>query len=88
MMLSNRVFRLEHLLLPYLWVEFRISDNWPSEEELAARNAAIDELNNSADGRCTGSGGGIGAMDFSFRAEAEAKARDMIDTVVRRHSVS
>lgn len=71
--------------MPHIFVEIPTADTWPSPEELSARNAVIDTLDGLAIGSCTGAGGGLGSMDFSYRVADEANARATIDDVMQRH---
>jgi hypothetical protein len=69
----------------YLSVEIPISgDGFPNPKELKARNAIIDELDKKRIGKFIGAGGGMGAMDFSYVVEDEARARADITAAVKR----
>ena len=52
-------------------VNIPVAGMWPSPEELAARNAAMASLDAVGIGTCTGAGGGMGEMDFSYRVTDE-----------------
>ncbi len=69
----------------YLSVEIPISgDGFPNPKELKARNAIIDELDKKRIGKFIGSGGGMGAMDFSYVVEDEERARAEINAAVKK----
>ena len=58
---------------------------WPSPSELAARNAVTDAITASGVGTCTGAGGGMGEMDFSYRVTDEAATRAAIESAMQTH---
>ena len=66
-----------------IWVTIPTVGTWPSASELSTRNAVTDALNATGIGTCTGAGGGMGEMDFSFRIEDEKAARSAIETVMQ-----
>ena len=49
---------------------------WPSEEEMHGRNAAIADLEVARIGRCVESGGGYGVMEFVLDVEGEEEDVD------------
>jgi hypothetical protein len=68
----------------HLWVEIALAgDGFPTAEELAARNGIIDSVEEQGLGHVTGSGGGLGAMDFSVRVASEHTAKDRIAALIR-----
>ncbi|MEI8379168.1 MAG: hypothetical protein WCJ09_03510 [Planctomycetota bacterium] len=50
-----------------------------------AWNAVTDALTAACIGTCTGSGGGCGEMDFSFRVDDEQTALKTIDAAMQTH---
>jgi hypothetical protein len=58
--------------MAHVFVTIPIGANWPTPEELAARDAVTDALTSADVGICTGAGGGMGEMDFSFRVTDES----------------
>ena len=68
-----------------VWVTIPTVGAWPTPAELTARNAVTDALTAAGIGTCTGSGGGGGEMDFSFRVGDEQAARDAIDAAMQAH---
>jgi hypothetical protein len=68
-----------------LIVTIPIKSRWPTQEDLAARNAAMDAVSAEAIGTCTGAGGGMGEMDYSFRVTDETLARATIDRAMQEH---
>jgi hypothetical protein len=69
----------------HVFVEIPVEGDWPSPEDMDARNAVIDELDQLAIGEFTGSGGGLGAMDFSYRVADEQRARQAIEAAMAKH---
>ena len=61
-----------------IFVTIKVAQTWPSSKDLAARNAITDALNAAQIGKCTGAGGGMGEMDFSYQVVDESIARDSI----------
>jgi hypothetical protein len=59
--------------------------NWPTADELAARNAVTVALSAAGIGSCTGAGGGRGEMDFSYRVADESAARAAIASAMEAH---
>jgi hypothetical protein len=70
--------------MPHVFVEIPVAATWPSAEDLSDRDAVIEELNRLGIGTCTGAGGGMGSMDFSYRVADEAEARTAIERVMGR----
>lgn len=68
-----------------IFVEIPISGEWPSPEEVNARNAVIDELDQLGIGDFIGSGGGMGIMDFSYRVTDERLAQQSISAALYKH---
>lgn len=60
------------------------NNGFPTAGELDARNKIIDELDRKKLGHFVGAGGGLGAMDFSYVVEDEARARQLIADAVKR----
>jgi hypothetical protein len=50
-----------------LEVTIPVASEWPSRDELAARNAAETALRQSNVAICSGAGGGMGEMHLTFR---------------------
>jgi hypothetical protein len=59
----------------HLFVTIPIAETWPTPEDLASRDAAVDALTAAKVGNCRGAGGGMGEMDFSFQVSDESFAR-------------
>ena len=66
-----------------LFVEVRLPRAWPSRKDRGDREAIIEELDAIGIGECGGSGGGMGAFDFSYEVQDEEEAREMIECVIR-----
>jgi hypothetical protein len=66
-----------------LWVTIPTAGTWPSQAELTMRNAVVERLTVAGIGTCTGSGGGGGEMDFSFRVADEQSAHAVIDLAMQ-----
>ena len=65
-----------------------IASDWPTRDELAARNAVEAALIAAAAGKCTGAGGGMGKMHLTYRVNDEAEvaaARAVIDEAMKKH---
>ena len=60
-----------------------VSHNWPTSDELNARNAVIRQLKHI--GTSNGAGGGCGQMDFALKVSDEIAARRAIDTAIQQH---
>jgi hypothetical protein len=69
--------------MPHLFVTIKVADTWPSADELDARNAVTDALEADGIGECTGGGGGLGEMDFSFEVADEVAARRALESTLR-----
>lgn len=67
-----------------VFVEIPVDGEWPSPEDLNARNAVIEALDQRNIGEFIGSGGGMGNMDFSYRVTNEDKARQAIEATMAR----
>ena len=67
-----------------LSVSMPVARQFPNSDELATRDAIIEELEQRL-GDSAGSGGGFGQMDFAFNVEDEASARALITEVVKKH---
>ena len=65
-------------------VRIPVANTWPSPQEVAARNLATKALSESGIGVCTGAGGGMGEMDFSYRVADEAVARSEIVRIMQQ----
>jgi hypothetical protein len=71
-----------------LEITIPVASKWPSRDELKARNAVEDALNQSAVGKCSGAGGGMGEMDLTFRIADQTAlpaARAVIDQAMNTH---
>ncbi len=71
--------------MPHIVVEIPLVATRRPREEITARNAVTEELSGLAIGTCTGAGGGMGSMDFSYRIADESKARAAIEQAMSRH---
>lgn len=67
-----------------VFVEIPVDGEWPSPEDLNARDAVIDALDQRNIGEFIGSGGGLGNMDFSYRVSNEEVARQAIEATMAR----
>ena len=68
-----------------LFVDIPVDGEWPSPDDMNARNAVVDELDELNIGEFIGSGGGMGSMDFSYIfADGEA-GRRVIETLMEKH---
>jgi hypothetical protein len=61
------------------------NNGFPTSAELDARNKITDQLDRQKLGHFVGAGGGLGAMDFSYVVEDEARARQLINEAIQRH---
>ncbi len=68
-----------------VFVSIPVAAAWPSAEELDARDAVIAAVGAAAAGTCTGSGGGLGVMDFSYRVADPTAARAAIERAMAEH---
>jgi hypothetical protein len=68
-----------------LFVDIPVDGEWPSSDDLDARNAIIDELDELNLGEFIGSGGGLGSMDFSYSFADGDAARRAIETLMEKH---
>lgn len=68
-----------------VFVTIPVAATWPSAGELKARNAVIAAVDVAAVGTCTGAGGGLGAMDFSYSVADVAAARTVIERAMEEH---
>jgi hypothetical protein len=66
-------------------VEIPVEGDWPSAEDMDARNAVIDELDESGFGEFVGAGGGLGAMDFQYDVADAEQAKRQVAEVMQRH---
>ena len=67
-----------------VFVEIAVDGEWPSPEDLKARDAVIDALDQRNIGEFIGSGGGMGNMEFSYRVSNEETARQAIEATMAR----
>ena len=63
-------------------VEIPVAAEFPSEQEIAYRDAIIAELDKRQVGEFSGCGGGFNMMDFSYLVEDEARMRAEVDVLV------
>jgi hypothetical protein len=68
-----------------LEITIPIAAEWPSKEELIARNAVEDTLNSNDTGVCSGAGGGMGKMHLTYRVSDEATGRRVIADAMKTH---
>jgi hypothetical protein len=66
----------------WIEVEMSVASKWPSTAESARRNRVIERLDAIGIGTCTGAGGGMGKMDFSYRVADDVTAREAIALVM------
>ena len=66
-----------------LIVGIPLSDNWPTHDELDARNAVIEQL--KPVGASDSAGSGCGELDFDLEVSDEIAARREIDTAIQQH---
>jgi hypothetical protein len=71
--------------MKHILVEIPVDGEWPSSQDLDARNAVIDELEQLRLGENTGAGGGMGSMDFSLRVADESRARQAIEAAMSKY---
>jgi hypothetical protein len=65
-----------------------IASQWPTRDELAARNAVEASLISARVGICTGAGGGMGQMHLTYRVADESivpAARAVIAEAMKSH---
>jgi hypothetical protein len=65
-----------------------ILSQWPTREQLGARNAVESALNAAGLGIVSGVGGGMGVMDVAYRVDDETKvaaAHAVIDKAMQTH---
>ena len=60
-----------------------IATTWPTAIDLAARDTIIDALSTAKIGKCTGAGGGMGEMDFSFDVSDLAVSTASIHAIMK-----
>jgi hypothetical protein len=68
--------------MPQIEVELPLLAKWPSKTEIASRDEVVEQLDALGIGKCTGRGGGMGKMDFSFCVPDETAATDAIRRVM------
>jgi hypothetical protein len=71
-----------------LEITIPVASEWPTREDLTARNAVEDALNAAGLGIISGAGGGMGNMDLAYRLDDEAmipSARVAIDNAMKMH---
>jgi hypothetical protein len=71
-----------------LEIRIPVASEWPTTEELKARNIVEEFLDSSDIGMVSGAGGGMGEMDLAYRVDTEAKipaARALIEEAMRAH---
>ena len=66
-------------------VEIPVEGNWPSGDDMQARNAVINELDEAHLGDFVGSGGGMGTMDFQYEVADSEKAKQQLASVMQKH---
>jgi hypothetical protein len=71
--------------MPYISVDIPVVGEWPSRQDLDARNAVIDELDARRIGQFVGSGGGRGSMDFSYKVHSPTIVEPVIREVVAKY---
>jgi hypothetical protein len=72
----------------YYEITVPVVSDWPTREELAARNAVEAALIAAGAGKCTGAGGGMGHMHLTIRLDDESAvqaARAVIDGAMKAH---
>jgi len=68
-----------------LFVDIPVDGEWPSPDDLNARNAIVGELDQLNIGEFIGSGGGLGSMDFSYSFADGQAARKVIEGLLEKH---
>ena len=70
---------------PTVLVVIPVAAEFPNRDEMAVRNAIIDELDSQGFGKFVGSGGGFGTMDFEYEVADVDAAKKTIATIVQKH---
>jgi hypothetical protein len=68
--------------MPTICVCIPAREQWPSDDEMRERNAAIAELEAVGIGECVDSGGGCGVMEFCLDVRDIDRARTAVDAVL------
>lgn len=71
--------------MPGISVQIPVDGDWPSPEDMEARNAITDDLDAAGIGEFTGAGGGMGAMDFSYDVSSVDTAKAQIEAALQKH---
>lgn len=71
--------------MPMISVKISVDGDWPSSDDITTRNAIIEQVDAAEIGICTGAGGGMGAMDFSYEVADMARARNLIEAALKKH---
>lgn len=71
--------------MPYISVDIPVAGDWPSTEDMDARNAIIDELDALNIGQFSGAGGGMGSVDFDYRVTNADAAVVAIKKTIAKH---
>jgi hypothetical protein len=71
-----------------LEISIPIASQWPTRDELTARNAVEAALDAAGVGICSGAGGGMCQMHLAYRVDNESAlpaARAVIDAAMKTH---
>ena len=71
--------------MPRISVNIPVAGDWPTPEDMDARNAITDELDEVGLGEFTGAGGGLGSMDFSYTVASGEAAERVVREVIAKH---
>jgi hypothetical protein len=72
----------ERTSLQTICVSIAARDQWPSDDEMRERDAIIGELEAAGIGKCVGSGGGCGVIEFCFEVGDVERARGALDAIL------
>jgi hypothetical protein len=68
--------------MPTIYVSIPARDQWPSDDEMRERNAAIAELEAGGIGECIDNGGGCGVMESSLDVDDIDRAQATLGAVL------
>jgi len=66
-------------------VSIPVADSLPNREEMASRNAIMDDLDASGFGNFVGAGGGFNQMDFQYEVLDVELARQQLTEAMEKH---
>lgn len=67
-----------------IMVSIPVEGEFPSPDDLSARNAVSDSLEDSGFGEFIGAGGGFGQMDFEFEVANAEEAKQQVANAMKR----